>query len=176
MEPIKYGDPAMRADPYPLYKELRKSNPVVKATQGYMGEVVLVTRYEDVLAGLKHPLLSSDLKKSGGMRMDIFDAWWVPKVFKSIQDSMVPPKRLSFTPISLVLQIFVEMSSISLFFKFFCKEHQRKDIVYTIHDQDIAFCTFHDDTHFFITSAFSFGHHLTTGSAGSHCIFHFKVT
>ncbi len=89
MEPVQYGDPAMREDPYPIYAKLRQTNPVVPAKMAYMGDVILVTRYQDVLDGLKHPLLSSDLKKSPGFGMDIFDAWWVPKVFKSIQDSMV---------------------------------------------------------------------------------------
>ena len=79
----------MRADPYPIYAELRKTNPIVPARVAFMGDVVLVTRYEDVIEGLKHPLLSSDLKRSGGIGTGIFDAWWVPKVFKSIQDSMV---------------------------------------------------------------------------------------
>ena len=89
MEPIQYGDAALRADPYSLYAELRKTRPVAPARLAYMGDVILVTRYEDVKAGFKHPSLSSDIKQNTGGKMDIFDAWWVPKVFKSIQDSMV---------------------------------------------------------------------------------------
>ena len=90
MEPIQFGDPVMRADPYPIYAKLRKTTPVVPATIAFMGDVVLVTRYQDVLEGLKHPLLlSSDLDKSSGFNSDLFNSWWVPKVFKSIQDSMV---------------------------------------------------------------------------------------
>lgn len=79
----------MRVDPYPIYARLRKEAPVTPAKVAFMGDVVLVTRYADVMEGFKHPLLSSDLKRSGGVGMSIFDAWWVPKVFKSIQDSMV---------------------------------------------------------------------------------------
>jgi len=61
---------------------------VTSAQSPYFGKIWLVTLYEDVLECLKNPMLSSDMKSSG-MRSGWIDAWWVPKVFKTIQKSMV---------------------------------------------------------------------------------------
>ncbi len=89
MEILHFGDPALRADPYPVYARLRREAPVIRAKTAFMGEVVLVTRYEDVHAGLKHPLLSSDIRKHMVRGSGLLDAWWVPKAFKTLQDSMI---------------------------------------------------------------------------------------
>ena len=89
MEKIKYGEAGLRANPYPVYTELRTSAPITVADSAYMGDVILVSRYEDVLAGLKHPLISSDIKTHGGTAGSLLDQWWVPKVFKVLQESMI---------------------------------------------------------------------------------------
>jgi cytochrome P450 len=52
-------DPAFRRDPYPLYRRLRKENPI---HPGAMGGLVL-TRHADCLHVLRHPAASSDERK-----------------------------------------------------------------------------------------------------------------
>lgn len=108
MEAIHFGDPAFRVNPYPVYARLRKEAPVAAAKASLMGDVILVTRYEDVMAGFKHPLLSSNVKKFGPGG-GLFEKPWVPKAFKVLQESMItmddPEHRrlrnlvhLAFTP------------------------------------------------------------------------------
>ena len=48
-------DPRMRADPYPMYAKVREKDPVHHSVLG----VTLVTRYDDVMAVLRHPAMSS---------------------------------------------------------------------------------------------------------------------
>jgi cytochrome P450 PksS len=87
MENLRFNDPKVRANPYPFYAKLRRDAPITEAYADFIGDVILVTRYEDVLTGLKHPHLSSDIKKTtmGGM----YYRWWMPKVFQSLVNSMV---------------------------------------------------------------------------------------
>jgi cytochrome P450 len=47
-----------------------------------------VARYDDVLTGLKHPGLSSDLTKRGG-RTGRRPSRWVPRMLQTLQNSMV---------------------------------------------------------------------------------------
>lgn len=89
MDVFNFSDPVVRANPYPYYAELRRKAPITKVKMPYMGEVFLVTRYEDVVAGHKHPLLSSEMRYARGGDTGSFNKWWVPKVFKSLQNSMV---------------------------------------------------------------------------------------
>jgi cytochrome P450 len=62
-EPIvlPYEDPAFVANPFPLFTALREQGPVCRVV--FMGEFEawLITRYEDGLAALSDPRLSSDL-------------------------------------------------------------------------------------------------------------------
>ena len=51
---IDFGDPAIRADPYPLYGWLRREAPVHWNGQGW-----LISRYDDVVALLNDPRMSS---------------------------------------------------------------------------------------------------------------------
>ncbi len=84
-----FSDPEVRSDPYPYYAHLRSHAPVAPQDLPFMGEIYIVTRYDDVLEGLKHPALSSEIQKSGKTGGSIFDAWWYPSVFKTLQNSMV---------------------------------------------------------------------------------------
>lgn len=82
-------DPAIRNNPYPVYAELRKTNPVTRATVPFMGETWLVTRYDDVLCALKHPGLSSDARKVNSAMAQAHTTWWMPRILQSFQNSMV---------------------------------------------------------------------------------------
>jgi cytochrome P450 len=70
-EPVgfPYDDPAFAADPFPFYEELRESGPVRRAITARGIEAWLVTRYEDGLAALSDPRLSSDLRDASDTRL-----------------------------------------------------------------------------------------------------------
>lgn len=85
--PIDMLGPGFRADPYPTYARLRREAPVARVkTAGFGREAWLVSRYDDVLAGLKDPRLSSDmirLRAEGGGRR------WIPRAFRILAKTMV---------------------------------------------------------------------------------------
>ncbi|MGW3246302.1 cytochrome P450 family protein [Streptomyces sp. NPDC001070] len=66
---LPYTDPAFVADPFPRYRELRQEGPVRRAVISGDLEVWLVTRYEDGLAALADPRLSSDVRDSADPRL-----------------------------------------------------------------------------------------------------------
>ncbi|MEA2725388.1 MAG: hypothetical protein QOH59_3159, partial [Gemmatimonadales bacterium] len=86
---VNLAEPAIRQNPYPVYEHLRKTNAVTRARVPFFGEAWLVTRYDDVVRALKHPGLSSDARKADSRANQIHDAWWMPKILKSFQNSMV---------------------------------------------------------------------------------------
>lgn len=55
------GCPAYRADPYPVYKQLREAAPVTRITPPHGVETYLITRYEDAKAALADPRISKDM-------------------------------------------------------------------------------------------------------------------
>ncbi|MFF7215178.1 cytochrome P450 [Streptomyces sp. NPDC008238] len=66
---LPFTDPDFAADPFPLYRELRQEGPVRRAViQGEL-EAWLVTRYEDGLAALTDPRLSSDVRDAADPRL-----------------------------------------------------------------------------------------------------------
>jgi cytochrome P450 PksS len=87
MRDVDLSMPAVRADPYPTYAQLRADAPVTTGRTPMLGRVWLVTRYTDVLEGLKHPALSSDLRKMGNGTSRL--ARWMPSVVNTLQDTMV---------------------------------------------------------------------------------------
>ncbi|MFD7612762.1 cytochrome P450 [Streptomyces sp. NPDC059828] len=66
---LPYADPAFVADPFPLYRELREDGPVRRAVIAGGVEAWLVTRYEDGLAALSDPRLSSDVRDASDPRL-----------------------------------------------------------------------------------------------------------
>jgi cytochrome P450 len=66
---LPYADPAFVADPFPLYRQLRDDGPVRRAVIAGGLEAWLVTRYEDGLAALSDPRLSSDLRDASDPRL-----------------------------------------------------------------------------------------------------------
>ncbi|MEV5548609.1 cytochrome P450 [Streptomyces sp. NPDC052309] len=66
---LPYGDPAFLADPFPLYRQLREDGPVRRAVIAGGLDAWLVTRYEDGLAALSDPRLSSDVRDASDPRL-----------------------------------------------------------------------------------------------------------
>lgn len=57
-------DPAVMADPFPLYRRLRAAGPVHRVTLPNGRSVWLVTRYEEARAALADPRLSLDKRSA----------------------------------------------------------------------------------------------------------------
>ncbi|MFD7626695.1 cytochrome P450 [Streptomyces sp. NPDC059851] len=66
---LPYADPAFVANPFPLYRQLREEGPVRRAVIAGGVEAWLVTRYEDGLAALSDPRLSSDVRDASDPRL-----------------------------------------------------------------------------------------------------------
>ncbi|WP_030345903.1 cytochrome P450 family protein [Streptomyces sp. NRRL S-1022] len=66
---LPYADPAFVADPFPLYRRLREDGPVRRAVIAGGLDAWLVTRYEDGLAALSDPRLSSDVRDAADPRL-----------------------------------------------------------------------------------------------------------
>ncbi|GAA2734576.1 cytochrome P450 [Streptomyces nogalater] len=66
---LPYSDPAFLADPFPLYRRLREEGPVRRALIAGGLEAWLITRYEDGLAALCDPRLSSDVRDASDPRL-----------------------------------------------------------------------------------------------------------
>ena len=88
--PVKFGDPAFRADPYPTYAWLRKNAPIiqVKAPFGF-GKAYMVTRYEDVQAIFKDPRFSTDMRRRGSGDINGGLNRWMPRSVRILGNQMV---------------------------------------------------------------------------------------
>jgi cytochrome P450 len=86
--PTRFSDPAFRADPYPVYALMRHTAPVVKIKSPMGGEPYLITRYTDVVEALKDPRYSNDPRHQQTDQSKM-KAWWMPRVFSILQDSMI---------------------------------------------------------------------------------------
>jgi cytochrome P450 PksS len=85
---IDVGSGRHHANPYPTYAWLREHAPVATGRMSTFGRVWLVSRYEDVLNGLRHPALSSDLTKRRGVVSHV-QTRWLPGIVTTLQQSMV---------------------------------------------------------------------------------------
>ncbi|MGI5142507.1 MULTISPECIES: cytochrome P450 family protein [unclassified Streptomyces] len=66
---LPYSDPAFVTDPFPVYRQLRDDGPVQRALIAGGLEAWLVMRYEDALAALSDPRLSSDVRDASDPRL-----------------------------------------------------------------------------------------------------------
>jgi cytochrome P450 PksS len=82
---IDLAGAGFRADPYPTFARLRRDAPVCRLKMPGFGEGWMVTRYDDVVAALKDPSLSSDMMaaRPGGKSR------WVPRPFRILAKTMV---------------------------------------------------------------------------------------
>jgi cytochrome P450 len=87
MTEVDLSDRSLRADPYPTYARLRTQAPITIGRARLFGTVWLVARYDDVLSGLKHPALSSDLNKRRNGRGRL--KGWAPGLLATLQETMV---------------------------------------------------------------------------------------
>ena len=85
---VDLRDPAIQANPYPAFAQLRKTAPVTRIKLPFVGQVWLVTRYEDVRTVLSDPRLVNDRRNVGDSRRGAIDAL-IPHVFRLLRDSMV---------------------------------------------------------------------------------------
>jgi len=85
--PTQFSEAAFRHDPYPFYRLMRREAPVAYMKGAFGQQAYLITRYEDVVAALKDPRFSSDTRDAG--ESNRLDAWWIPKVFTILADSMI---------------------------------------------------------------------------------------
>lgn len=85
---IDLANPAVRANPYPLYARLRKEAPIVQARVAGMGLVWVLTRYDDVARALKDSRLMSDRSRAIGEKHPL-DKWWLPGTMRALESSMV---------------------------------------------------------------------------------------
>ena len=79
--------PDFRTDPYPHYARMRRQTPVFKThVPGFGRDAWVVTRYDDIVAALKDPALSSDM-----MRGRSAGPWsrFVPRSFRILAKTMV---------------------------------------------------------------------------------------
>ena len=63
-EPLVFNpfDPAVRSDPYPLYRRMQEEDPTYRSPLGFN----VFTRYDDCLTVLRHPQMSSDASNATG--------------------------------------------------------------------------------------------------------------
>lgn len=86
---IRFDDQLFRNDPYPVYAELRRSQPVASIDQPISGPSFLLTRHDDVLAALKDPRYSTDFSRSRNGRVQVMVSRWMPRAFRALQSNML---------------------------------------------------------------------------------------
>jgi cytochrome P450 len=79
--------PEFKANPFPFYASLRKSEPVYRARMGRI-EGWLVTRYDDVLSALKDPRLAKDLRRVKNAA-EMSKRPWTPEFLRSLESNML---------------------------------------------------------------------------------------
>lgn len=76
-----------KANPFPFYAQLRKSEPVYRARSGSL-EGFLITRYDDVLSALKDPRLAKELRRVEGA-VEMSKRPWMPGFLRAMETNML---------------------------------------------------------------------------------------
>jgi cytochrome P450 PksS len=79
----------LRANPYPTYARLRKESPVVVYKHPIFGKTYYLTRYNDIVSSFTDPRLANDRRNVLEGKKDPMDRWWVPKLFRILQNNML---------------------------------------------------------------------------------------
>ncbi len=91
MDPLKNVDissPAFKANPYPIYAQLRDLAPVHRVTLGDKRTAWLVTRYDDVVTVLKDDRFVKD-KRTVLTPDQMAKEPWIPRMLKPIERNML---------------------------------------------------------------------------------------
>jgi cytochrome P450 PksS len=81
--------PQARRNPYAIYQQLRDHEPLSTIRQPFGGDAYFLTRYDDVTRVLKDRRFANDSRKRGTAGRHPSEAWWMPRVFRSLLNSMV---------------------------------------------------------------------------------------
>ncbi|MEZ4380924.1 MAG: cytochrome P450 [Nannocystaceae bacterium] len=85
----RFDDPAVQADPYPLFARMRDAAPLVRGRMLPVGDAWFATRYDDVAAILKDPeRFHSDPRPSPGARGPL-DGRLTPRIMRAFSRSMI---------------------------------------------------------------------------------------
>jgi cytochrome P450 len=87
LKPLNLWNAEFRANPYPTYARLRKSQPVVPV-RTLVGQSWLITRYEDVVNVLKDPRFSNSGRKHSNENSTGMPRW-LPRIFRTLANSMI---------------------------------------------------------------------------------------
>jgi cytochrome P450 len=85
---LSLSSSAFVADPYPTYARLRHHEPVAIVQQPLTGTSYMLTRYDDVVAALKDPRLSTDARRVPNA-MSWMDSPLLPGVFRAMRSGML---------------------------------------------------------------------------------------
>ncbi len=77
------------ANPYPTYAKMRAAGPVVRGKVPFSKDVYIVSRYKDVVSGLKNPKILNKMKWSTGVKNERINQMLKPKMMQAIEQSML---------------------------------------------------------------------------------------
>ena len=84
---FRFSDPGYKRDPYAVYRRVLCGAPLVVSRRHFIGDALMVSRYDDVVRVLRDDAnFSNDVRVVEGHRPP---PWWVPGIIRSFQDNMI---------------------------------------------------------------------------------------
>jgi cytochrome P450 PksS len=84
---LNLADREIRQNPYPLYAQLRREDPVALVRVPFFGATYFISRYDDVAAAFKDPRISTDLANAS---QDMWaPSWMVPRSLTIMGENML---------------------------------------------------------------------------------------
>jgi cytochrome P450 PksS len=83
---LNLAAPHVRQNPYPVYAELRRTDPIALVHMPFFGKTYFISRYADVLDALKDPRISNDV--TGSTATKNFSTW-MPKSVGVLGEQML---------------------------------------------------------------------------------------
>ncbi len=135
---VDLSTPEFRADPYPIYAQLRQNHPIVQM-KSKRGNSWVVTRYDDVMAILKDPRFANDFHKLIPENEKREEPWWKPRLLSGFQSTMLslddPDHRRvrdlvhrAFTP-RMIEQLRGQVDEVSIELLAQMKQQQQLDLI-----------------------------------------------